>query len=735
MSEFTQYTNGIQNISPIAQTGAAIGQMYQKGIGSFGADIAEGIKQYQKNGQMSDEADATHQGLATKALQTLQMIKDNPDMKPMYDSLHQELLDHQDFGKQSLGGKLGMNASLQAHLNSFNDYFKQQQAVNEDVNFNKSAPVRAAAAQSTLEAYSKQAEGFPNSDSIKKDLDFHAGLLKDFGSKPMAEQKAILQLTEGKINSFGQNLQLSKATADLSQNQTNLDNQLKVHQNIYDAYLKSLPKGNNNYDPARQGIAEFQNQIKNAKTPQEKQAILNASQQYISAYPTILDKLSSGEANNVNSSIQKLLNNPEVQNTTANLPVGINTPSFSPKKDTPQEYFDNIKNFINKVEPALKNAGGSINDKNQLFHTIVQSNIQSLEKNGLDQKQLLQFEQAYNAYNRTQDHYANGEEQEPKDESLLNNPINTSLSEGAAKSIKQMKEEDLPESNVVIPPHVYNMGNKPQQVPRSQSDQWRMIQEGLKKEYGEVPNTAYGIWNAMHPQNTANYMQAPNGTTMYFNPAKGSFEVVPNQNPNMQNEWSNNQFYEKDSKGMPIIDENGQKTAEHLGGKNSPYYVQGSFTGKNSEEARFNLNGLADATSSIDRLVQIASMPDAKYNRELMAEARVLATRLQAATRNAYFPSGRVAEWEQKILEGIAADPTNLFSLQSSNIKSLSTLKNDLENHLMEYNKGNGLTVTKKDYPSEHKEVSDIVKEMRLAKAKENLNQNPVSTKRTQRVF
>jgi hypothetical protein len=82
-----------------------------------------------------------------------------------------------------------------------------------------------------------------------------------------------------------------------------------------------------------------------------------------------------------------------------------------------------------------------------------------------------------------------------------------------------------------------------------------------------------------------------------------------------------------------------------------------------------------DSRRDITRLFEIAGMGKAmQQSPKIKAEADQLARSVQGALRLDILGPGTVSDPDRKLLESIVRNPTDIFSLQSSNIKSLEGL-------------------------------------------------------------
>ncbi len=120
------------------------------------------------------------------------------------------------------------------------------------------------------------------------------------------------------------------------------------------------------------------------------------------------------------------------------------------------------------------------------------------------------------------------------------------------------------------------------------------------------------------------------------------------------------------------------KRAEHLQKTLVPG-VGFANTEKDASDVKESKAGLDNAKQGIKRLLEINKVPGKSLTPSLRAEASTLQQTLVGLLRLPITGPGAMNEGERKMLEGIIANPTNLFSLDSSNKIRLKTLEKKLE--------------------------------------------------------
>lgn len=98
-------------------------------------------------------------------------------------------------------------------------------------------------------------------------------------------------------------------------------------------------------------------------------------------------------------------------------------------------------------------------------------------------------------------------------------------------------------------------------------------------------------------------------------------------------------------------------------------------TEKEASDFREQYANVAQSKKNITRLLEIAKMGTiAQQDPVIKAEAEQLARAAQGALRLDIIGPGTVTDRDRALLESIVRNPTDIFSLQSSNIKSLNSL-------------------------------------------------------------
>jgi hypothetical protein len=131
----------------------------------------------------------------------------------------------------------------------------------------------------------------------------------------------------------------------------------------------------------------------------------------------------------------------------------------------------------------------------------------------------------------------------------------------------------------------------------------------------------------------------------------------------------------------------GQMTPDLMDERQLQRYVPGQGLALDKESAKIMREATVNSKTGLDSikgLLNISKRPLKSVSLEDRKEAQVLATSLKAALRSELIGPGAVSESEWKLLDSIVANPTNVFSLDSSNEVALKTLGKKMQRNLAE---------------------------------------------------
>ena len=136
-------------------------------------------------------------------------------------------------------------------------------------------------------------------------------------------------------------------------------------------------------------------------------------------------------------------------------------------------------------------------------------------------------------------------------------------------------------------------------------------------------------------------------------------------------------------------------------------------TEKEAADFREQYSNVDQSRKNIGRLIEIAKMGKiAQQDPMIKSEAEQLARAAQGALRLDIIGPGTVTDRDRALLESIVRNPTDIFSLQSSNIKSLNSLLERAGGGLQSKAKALGLEVKQ---PEQAKQQSPLATDPRVS--------------------
>lgn len=128
-SPFQRYQSGIQPVTGMLETGAAIGKMYQQGIAGIGEAIGQGIKIYGENQQKSEAADAKIAAGIARFKQISDIYAQDPEFAPVVAQFAERMAQYQKAPSESLSKKLIAANEIDVLTNDLGQSLQAQQMV------------------------------------------------------------------------------------------------------------------------------------------------------------------------------------------------------------------------------------------------------------------------------------------------------------------------------------------------------------------------------------------------------------------------------------------------------------------------------------------------------------------------------------------------------------------------------------------------------------------------------
>lgn len=139
----------------------------------------------------------------------------------------------------------------------------------------------------------------------------------------------------------------------------------------------------------------------------------------------------------------------------------------------------------------------------------------------------------------------------------------------------------------------------------------------------------------------------------------------------------------------------GERTEEEMGIMGSGIMVSGMFKGSDAANDKFqeDMAGFSAARYGLLRALEINEMTGESINPTLRGEAAATVAFIISGLRKDLVGGGQVSDFENKLLQRIVADPTTLFSLESTDKASLKAILARTEQKILSYGNGRGLDV------------------------------------------
>ena len=268
--------------------------------------------------------------------------------------------------------------------------------------------------------------------------------------------------------------------------------------------------------------------------------------------------------------------------------------------------------------------------------------------------------------------------------------------------MKNEKQQEQP-SNAGMPTVDTGMqiaGSYEERTPLTLDQRKQQTQDWYKKEYGYIPSSFNQIWAQQHPESTFKTITAPNGMAFYSD-GKGEWKPMPHQTLTPTEQEA-------------MLKTKGRELNNTELFPNTGIRASGMITGDKVDEVKKDLSSAANALQQIKELKQLMTNNTGKsFSPEQRAKAQKYVAFLQSAVRPMLFPSGRVAEWEQNILNRLVANPTDILSLDSSSKASLDLLEKQVQDNLTTTATNHGVSIS---YSTAQNRISSLASQARLAK-------------------
>jgi hypothetical protein len=243
-------------------------------------------------------------------------------------------------------------------------------------------------------------------------------------------------------------------------------------------------------------------------------------------------------------------------------------------------------------------------------------------------------------------------------------------------------------------------GTKKEVTPLTLEQQRQQAKDWFResKQFGYIPSAFNAIWEQQHPESQLKFATSPSGIEMFHDGKE--WKALPQ----VKNEGALNPEQQAKYAGRIY---NGEEIALGTGVR-----VKGIITGDEPSKFKTEMIHAGSALKQIDSLLEILQRHNGRsLSPETRAEAEKYVAYLKSMVRGQLFPSGRVAEWEQVILDKIVPNPTAILSLDSSTLKGLQVLRQQTIDNINDNASARGLQVSYNTAPR----ISSLASQARQA--------------------
>lgn len=696
MSMFQQYTGGIAPVQGISEAGANIGRFAQQGLQDFGKSLSEGIQEYNKNYALDQQATEEGHAVAQQLAFYHQMASMSPENAPLLPMLDEQVKTMQKLPSMSLTQKLGALNGAKATLSQFganlqmNQLMQQQRAANDLLNFKPKADQVTQGITLDNTPFDPK---FSPQENVDKFLRPALEQLKQNGVQVGTDDEVISQYLGGiKAN-------LAKATdksgkpidpATQSVFSEQLDKYLGYQKNEMtdDSGVTDYAKEAALYDASSTATNDLVSnsltvpaEVKKVQTQAEANATIDKAVAG-GVSPEVINKMKTGLAEadvkgRQTPSHGVLVNKYEQARQTESLPL--------------IKKIQQLDELITSAKTTTVGRGNRPYSPEDLAKRV--ASIPALEQEKADLQSKVQG--IYDKYNP----FIYGDKKTP--EQLAADALKGTPSVNPNPS--QIKPSDIPKApekpNVSISPVTADnivAGRKDFEREASPEQQKAQAMQFFNKQYGYIPSSFNAIWEQQHPESKLQVIQK--GGLTFYSDGKGEFKLVPQEKNAMSPE-------EAAKYGVRAY--GGEEIAAGSG-----IHARGLILGEKPAEFKKELTAAGEAVRQIDALKNLMVNSNGRsLSPVARAEAQKYVAFLKSAIRPELFPSGRVAEWEQIILDQLVPNPTGIFTLDASTTKSLDVLREQVANNIRNTAANRGIEVS---FNSAN-QVSSLAQDARIA--------------------
>lgn len=712
-SNFQQYTNGVTPVTGMAEAGANIGRNYQQGLGQMSTGLAEGIKAYQNNQALSQQADVEGHAVAGQLAMYHQMLSSTPEYADLAGTLNEQVDTLQDLPTMSLPKKLAAVNAAKAALGQVGQNMQMKQMIDASRVNNAFADPNSAAkgnnymvssilSDTSLDPHKTYSQ---NLDVLKANIQaaraknpnivldddasiiskWHDAISNKVNSSALpAEVKTSLldQMAKAKEYNNLDGYQDDDSTTDYSKESAGYN--AVYNQTATDAIKQKLEKENpitSGYDTIDKKVSSalnFNDKVKTNSSIAELDILKLKRQQLINGATAEELKVTGSSWHSLGEHNYSWFGNFFTGGKTGNEAFQKRTEELS-KGWTPSTEMVNKYNVVGTIGKGIYTDAslGDVSNSEYLKLTDAQQELLHTEqKRALNGAQTVADEAAGIIENKgdaglsealqTLNKAISKKQDEVNEIYKQQTPTSENTNDATAKARSNLIEQKYQNAIKTIAPvqgDQIAIGSKTDVQSLSLDQQKTQVQDYMRQKFGYVPSAFNQQWTQMHPESQFRVIHNEAGS-FYWDGKE--FKPVPMKSPEEYAKYA----------GRIVGQQNqdGTMSPVHLGGG---LYAQGTITGSeaNVEKVQETLSRQGQAMDAAQKLMNMVDHWNGKsLSPSARADMEEAKATLEAAVRNGLFPSGRVAEWEQEILKNIVPNVTGVFTLDSSSRIKLNNI-------------------------------------------------------------
>lgn len=709
MAMFQQYQNGVQPVTGMAEAGANIGNMYMRGIGQMSEGLSKGIQEYYKNSALNDQATEEGHAVGQQLAFFHQMASMSPENAALLPMLDEQIETMKKVPTMSLTQKLGALNGAKATLSQFgtnlqlNQMMQQQRATNDLLNFKPKADQVTLGVTLDNTPFDPK---FSPQENVDKFLLPALQQLKQSGVNVGEDNKVISDYLAGiKAN-------LAKST-DKSGNPID-----PTTQSVFSEQLDKYLAYRNNEMTDDSGVTDY------AKEAGLYDASSTSTNAYVTPKPVApaesasttsedlsVENFAKSAAENINKQREGEIESKKAEASARDMVrasvLGVVSNGKAPTLSNMYLELDKVKQ-----KAGLSYDGISWVDKKGNNADVLANQIDDEYKSLLDR---MGFSHLYKGMSNPSNEAEIARQLKTNPELqakvLQAIPESKARTQALASEAQKLSKQAPTTSSDVLSQNKQNeislnpvlaesivAGRKDFERPASPEEQKQQAMQWFKdsKQYGYIPSAFNAIWEQQHPESKLQVIEKDGYT--FYSDGKGEFKLVPKEKNTMSPE-------EAAKYGVRAY--NGEEVAAGSG-----IYAKGVVLGEKPAEFKKELTSAGEAMRQIDALKRLMVNTNGRsLSPVARAEAQKYVAFLKSAIRPELFPSGRVAEWEQIILDQLVPNPTGIFTLDESTTKSLDVLREQVANNIKNSAANRGIEVRF----SSANQVSSLAQDARIA--------------------